>query len=87
MAEQVGVYNIDTMGLTTTDLEDIKTIVNDGNQALENDVREIYRMLSKLQRGMITDSGFRKLSLNDKLLTLNTELLAVARRAGIKLPR
>ena len=55
--------------------------------ALREDIKEIYTMITELQSGTITDSKFSKKSLEDKLLTLNTELLAAAKQAGVILPR
>lgn len=40
------------MSLTTTDLQAIRAIVQEENLALERDVKEIYRMLVKMQRGL-----------------------------------
>jgi hypothetical protein len=87
-----------TMSLTNNDLLQIRTIVEDvvdrkleplfGKlEALENVIKEIYSMLSELQSTSITDKKFKKLTLEDKLLTLNAELLATAKQAGITLPR
>ena len=82
------------MSLTTDDLQDIRTIIKDeinplrGDiEALSNDIKEIYEMISELQSSTITDKSFKKKSLEDKLLTVNAELLAMARQAGITLPR
>ena len=82
------------MSLTTDDLQDIRTIIKDeinplrGDiEALSNDIKEIYEMMSELQSSTITDKSFKKKSLEDKLLTVNAELLAMAKQAGITLPR
>ena len=56
-------------------------------QALRNDIHEIYDMLADLQSATITDKEFKKRNLEDKLLTINAELLAAAEQAGITLPR
>ncbi len=56
-------------------------------QALRNDIKEIYAMIAKLEKGTITDRSFEKLTLEEKLLHLNAELLAAAKQAGITLPR
>ncbi len=56
-------------------------------KALRNDIKEIYEMIAELQSATITDKGFKKRSLEEKLLTLNAELLAAAKQAGITLPR
>jgi archaellum component FlaC len=55
--------------------------------AYQSDVKEIYNMIANLQSGTITDKDFGKKSLEDKLLTLNAELLSAAKQAGIALPR
>lgn len=44
-------------------------------------------MTARLQARTITDSDFSKKPLEEKLLTLNAELLAAAKQAGITLPR
>lgn len=82
------------MSLTQTDLQEIKNIVsevmkplNDEVLALRNDIKEIYNMISELQTSTITDKKFNKLTLEKKLLTLNAELLATAKQAGVTLPR
>jgi len=56
-------------------------------EALRNDVKEIYEMLSDLEGKVAPDKQFRKLSLEQQLLKLNSELLAAAKQAGISLPR
>lgn len=82
------------MSLTQTDLQEIKNIVsevmkplNDEVLALRNDIKDIYNMISELQTSTITDKKFNKLTLEKKLLTLNAELLATAKQAGVTLPR
>ena len=56
-------------------------------EALRNDVKEIYGMLSGLEGKVAPDEQFSKLSLEQKLLKLNSELLAAAKQAGVTLPR
>jgi hypothetical protein len=56
-------------------------------EALRNDIKEIYDMLSELESKVAPDTRFTKLSLEQKLLRLNSELLAAAKQAGISLPR
>ncbi len=82
------------MGLTQTDLQEIRTIVqaaieplSNEIQALRNDIKEIYNMIAELQSATITDKEFKKRSIEEKLLTLNAELLAAAKQAGVTLPR
>lgn len=86
------------MSLTQSDLREIRTIVQSvveplieplANEikALRNDIKEIYDMIAELQKSAITDEEFKKRTLEEKLLTLNAELLAAAKQAGISLPR
>lgn len=82
------------MSLTAEDLQQIEAIFDRKLQpvmgeleALRNDIKEIYSMLAELQGGTITDEAFQKLTLEQKLLKLNVELLAAAKQAGITLPR
>jgi len=86
------------MSLTQSDLQEIRTIVRDEVhrsiepleneiKALGNDIKEIYDMIAELQSGTITDKEFKKKSVEEKLLTLNAELLATAKQAGVSLPR
>lgn len=56
-------------------------------EALEADVREIYLMLADLQKSQTPNKQFKKLTLEQKLLKINAELLATAKEAGISLPR
>jgi hypothetical protein len=56
-------------------------------RALREDIKEIYSMIANLQKNTLTDSEFGRKSLEEKLLTLNAELLAAAKQAGIVLPR
>lgn len=82
------------MSLTQEDLQQIEAIfdrklnpVFGELTALREDIKEIYDILSKLQSGEISDTVFRKKSLEEKLLTINTELLTAAKQAGVILPR
>ena len=86
------------MSLSTKDLYEIRNIVEDVVEvkikplldeiaALRSDIKEIYDMIYDLQKTVITDNNFKKLSLEKKLLTLNSELLDAAKQAGITLPR
>ena len=82
------------MSLTQDDLLQIEAIFDKkldplfGKlEALENDIKEIYEMLSELQKATTVDRDFRKLSLEEKLLRVNAELIATAQQAGIQLPR
>ena len=82
------------MSLSTEDFQKIRSIfeevvapLNNELSALRNDIKEIYDMLAELQSATITDRTFKKRSLEEKLLTLNTELISAAKQAGITLPR
>jgi len=90
------------MALNATDLDDIRNIVESALskqntevikhlqgelEAIRNDLRDIYFMISDLQHTTITDKEFKKLSLEKKLLALNAELISAAKQAGITLPR
>lgn len=82
------------MSLTQEDLQQIEAIfdrklhpVLGELTALREDIKEIYSMISEPQRLNITDKEFKQKSLEEKLLTLNAELLAAAKQAGITLPR
>lgn len=82
------------MSLTREDLQQIESIfdrkldpVLGELTALREDIKEIYVMIQDLQTRVITDNDFNRKSLEQKLLTLNAELLAAAKQAGIALPR
>jgi hypothetical protein len=82
------------MSLTREDLQQIEAIfdrkldpVLGELKALREDTKEIYSMITRLQAGVMADSDFSKKSLEEKLLTLDAELLAAAKQAGIVLPR
>ncbi len=90
------------MSLTTTDFQEIRTIVREEVesiveaklnplrnelQALRNDIKEIYNRLVKLESPVFTNKEFNKLPLEKRLLTLNSDLLAMAKEIGLSLPR
>jgi len=86
------------MSLTSEDLLQIRQLFNEAFddkiaplageiEALRNDIKEIYNMITELQRGTVTDASFQKLTLEEKLLRLNAELLTAAKQAGVTLPR
>jgi len=82
------------MSLTSTDLADIRGILKEelrpvqGElEALSNDIKEIYSMISDLRNKTLPEKQFPKLSVEQKLLKLNSELLFAAKQAGIQLPR
>lgn len=90
------------MSLTVNDLDEIRNIIEPALtrqtdeftkliqgeiEALRNDIAEVYDMISDIKHSTITDRNFKNLSLEQKILTLNAELLSAAKQAGIKLPR
>jgi len=89
------------MSLSTSDLQEIRNVVDyaftkqndefirplkDEIHALRNDIKDIYDMISGLESTM-TDKKFDKLSLENKILALNSKLVYAAKQAGITLPR
>lgn len=80
-----------------TDIADLKSdmrqvksslvSLEDKVTTLEADIKEIYLMLADLQNTQLPNRSFKKLTLEQKLLKINTELLATAKEAGISLPR
>ena len=80
------IRNIIESALARQSAEIVKPIQNE-LEALRNDIKEIYDMLSELEGKVTPDEQFGKLSLEQKLLKLNSELLAAAKQAGISLPR
>jgi len=55
--------------------------------ALERRVDDIYFRLSEFQGNVAPYITFRKLTIKEKLLYLNTEILSAAKKANITLPR
>jgi septal ring factor EnvC (AmiA/AmiB activator) len=80
------------MSLSYDDLQAIRKIVEEtvspiqGNlEALSNDIKEIYEMISELQKeSKNTDS--QNSSIEEKLLRLHAELVEAAKQAGVTLP-
>lgn len=82
------------MGLTTDDLAKLRTVVQEEVQplagvvtALENDIKEIYAMLSRMEKQLFPAKAFEKLSVERKSFKINRDLLATAKAAGVVLPR
>ena len=80
------IRNIVESALTKQSEDVIRPIQNE-LQALRNDIKEIYDMISDLQNKILPEKQFQKLSVEQKLLKLNSELLFAAKQAGIQLPR
>lgn len=73
------------MSLASTDLADIRGILKEELrplqselEALSNDIKDIYGMISDLQNKILPEKQSQKLSIEQKLLKLNTELLSAA---------
>ncbi len=82
------------MSLSTDDLSQIRTINREENApldgkvtALQNDVKEIYYMLAKMQNAPAQDKQFHKLPLKQKILSVHQNLMATAQEAGVTLPQ
>lgn len=56
-------------------------------EAMENDIKDLYSMISDLQNAAPADKKFMKLSVEKKILRLNSDLVATAKQAGVTLPR
>ena len=89
------------MSLTTNDLDEIKNIIESSLakqsqevikpiqgelEALGNDIKKIYEMISDIQKNSRNRQSFEKLSLEEKLLNLHTDLVEAAKQAGVTLP-
>lgn len=81
------------MSLSYDDLQSIRKIVEEtvdpikGDlNALGNDVKEIYAMISDLQKSPSGKRSFQNLSLEKKILNLHANLVEAARQAGVTLP-
>jgi hypothetical protein len=82
------------MSLTSTDLADIRGILKEELEpiqgelkALGNDIKDIYQMIFDLQNKTLPNKQYQKLSVEQKLLKLNSDLLMAAKQAGVRLPR
>lgn len=80
------------MSLSYKDLQEIRKIVEETVQpiageleALGSDIKEIYSMISELQKTP-RNTSMQKLSLENKILKLHADLVEAARQAGVKLP-
>lgn len=89
------------MSLTTNDLDEIRNIIESSLakqsqevikpiqgelEALGNDIKEIYEMIADIQKNSKSRQSFQKLSLEEKLLNLHTDLVEAAKQAGVTLP-
>lgn len=89
------------MSLSPHDLSEIRSIVESSLarqsdevirpiqnelQALRNDIKEIYDMIADLKRSDPNKKSLQKLSIEQKILELHSELIDAARQAGVTLP-
>ena len=78
------------MSLSYDDLQAIRKIVEETVNPLRDDIEalsnDIYRMISELQKNSGGDEPFQKLSIEQKILRLHTELVKAAKQAGVTLP-
>ncbi len=81
------------MSLSYDDLQAIRKIVEEtvspiqGNlEALSNDIKEIYEMISEPQKEAKNTDSSQNSSIEEKLLRLHAELVEAAKQAGVTLP-
>lgn len=55
-------------------------------EALENDVKDMYEMISELQKLSRRVAHFEKYDLEQKILTSYKQIVAIAKEAEVKLP-
>ena len=80
----------DDVSSLKSDMRDVKATLHsldDRVQLLESDVKEIYYMIADLQKHNTTVKGFAKLPLEEKILKAYSDILMMAKEAGITLPR
>ena len=73
-----------------SDMREVKATLHsldDRVQLLEADVKEIYHMIADLQKQNATTTGFAKLPLEKKILKAYADIVAMAKEAGVSLPR
>lgn len=54
-------------------------------EALENDIKDIYGMVSDLQKAVFPRGHSKKQTLEDKIRQAHTDVLLVAKQAGVSL--
>ncbi|MBL8121802.1 hypothetical protein JNM87_03565 [Candidatus Saccharibacteria bacterium] len=81
------------MSLSYDDLQAIRKIVEEtveplrGDlEALSNDIKDIYSMISELQKSPGSGASTRKLNIEQQILRLHAELVEAAKQAGVVLP-
>jgi uncharacterized Fe-S cluster-containing radical SAM superfamily enzyme len=78
------------MSLTYDDLQAIRKIVEETVSPIKgelesfgNDIKEIYEMLADVQKNSKSRQSFQKLSLEEKIVNLHTDLVEAAKQAGV----
>lgn len=61
--------------------------IKDDLESLNNDIKDIYEMISEFQKLERQVAHFEKYDLEQKILNSYKNILALAKEAGIKLPR
>ena len=56
-------------------------------EALNNDIKDIYEMITELQKLTRPVAHFEKHDLEQKILTTYKNIIAIAKEAGVTLPR
>lgn len=79
------IRDIVTTEITKTVREEIKPIA-DAVDALRKDIKEIYDMIAELQNANKSSQSMKKLTLEEKILKMHSELVEAARQAGVTLP-
>lgn len=81
------------MSLSNEDLQSIRQIVEEtispvkGElEALGNDIKEIYTMITYIQKNPSSKISLQKLNLEEMILNLHSDLIEAARQAGVTLP-
>lgn len=72
------------------DMREVKSTLrsmDDRLDLLETDVKEIYYMIAELQKQQAMTKAFAKLPLEKKILRAYADIVAMAKEAGVSLPR
>lgn len=73
-----------------TDIRDMKQSIHTMSwqiEAMMNDIKELYDAVYKKPNRALIDRQFSKLSDTDKVLVLNQEILKMAKKLNVELPR
>ena len=72
------------------DIRDMKQSIHTMSwqiEAMMNDIKELYDVVYKKPNRVLIDRQFSKLSDTDKVLVLNQEILKMAKKLNVELPR